>query len=496
MKKNKLKNQNGAIAILTLMAVTVFSLLIMTTMNVLAADELKMSTSERNTEKTFYAAETGINAGLYKLVSSPQPQEFCLSFDGQSINCSQAEKIKITISLDPSNPYGRKISSEATDNTGKVRTQEISVLTSTYATTLNYAVHAGSGGLIIAGNGSRVFGDVFANGNIIPENQGYIGNILASDIDPIHFPGNVKVSGLGNRIEQMNIVGNAQASLLKGSNSKELTIGDVSHGIFSEASYQTIDNDNYVLASGLTCVTSSSNAYCHNNTPPPPAESLPITDADITIWTNDITNAVVNAIADGTGQSLGPTNVSGNPIWGPTKINGHLTFTNNASLTINGPLWVTGDITLSNNSSITLTANVFIEGNLNIDNGTRFQLAASLGENDGVVIVNNKITVANGVTVNGSGNAKSSLSLITKHISTNPTDPSIFASNTSTGVIYYTNHGLVRVSQTGDLSAVIANTIYLENNATVRFRPQLQFFSVPDPEPEPIFTISQSWQEK
>ncbi|MFH1235665.1 MAG: hypothetical protein V1685_01865, partial [Parcubacteria group bacterium] len=125
MLRNIFNNHEGAVAVITVLSVSVFALITMTAMSVLALDELHMNTSEIQSEKTFYAAEAGLNEALYRLITDPVPQAFAMDFEGIETN--------ITTSSNPANPYQRIIRSSATDATGKIRTMQIVANTSSFA---------------------------------------------------------------------------------------------------------------------------------------------------------------------------------------------------------------------------------------------------------------------------------------------------------------------------------------------------------------------------
>ena len=149
------ENQSGAIAILTIIGVTVFSLTIMISLSALGIDELRMVSAELDSQQTFYAAEAGINEALHRLISHPVPQPFSLTIDEYTI--------EVTVAANPADPYQRIIQSQATDSTGKVRTIQIVADTSAFSTGFDYAVQAGHGGIELKNN-SRIQGDIYSNG--------------------------------------------------------------------------------------------------------------------------------------------------------------------------------------------------------------------------------------------------------------------------------------------------------------------------------------------
>ncbi|MFH0952122.1 MAG: PilX N-terminal domain-containing pilus assembly protein, partial [Patescibacteria group bacterium] len=77
---NLKKNQQGAIAILVLLGISVVTLTVMTSMILLATSEVRMASAQTATEQTFYAAEAGINEALYRLINDTS-SDFTMQLD-------------------------------------------------------------------------------------------------------------------------------------------------------------------------------------------------------------------------------------------------------------------------------------------------------------------------------------------------------------------------------------------------------------------------------
>jgi len=466
MNNNVIKNQKGAIAIITLMVIGVFALAVMTTMSVLATSELKMSSSEQASEKTFYAAEAGINEAFYRLITNPVSDNFSIDIDGINVQVSFIN-----------NGFERIIQSHATDPSGKVRILEIFATTNTFASDLDFAVL--SGPYLEMENNTEVYGEVYSNGNI----YGSTGGVPKGKIY-----GNVKAAGtLAEKIVVLpydlyysngdffkHLDGNLHAH--------EIQKSDISGNAYSQIIDQyTLDNLDGVW---------------DNTKPDPLPKPFPITDSHIADWTTEITDNVNDAISSGTGQLLTSNQtIASNTTWGTTKVEGDLTISNGFQLIITDYLWLTGILKLEENSSLVLYKNILVNSDIMVDQNTDIHLDASVGENDGLVIANGTITVLNGSNIYSLGDSKSSLMMLTTNNSLDSDYPAILAANQSTGVIYYAKDGKVVVDQTGDLKGTLAHTIHLKNNAIVRYEPDLQTFTIPPSEEEPIFTINDSWKE-
>ncbi len=163
------QHPHGAIALLMLMGVAVFSLMVLVSVSTLTSHIFSITLDQVATEKTFYAAEAGLNEGLYRLIRNPWPQTFSFNFNNVAVD--------VSISTSFGNPYQRLVTSRAQDSTGKVRELEIVANTSSFAGGFIGAVHAGSGGVYI-NNNAMVIGDLYSNGNVTGGANGVVqGNI-------------------------------------------------------------------------------------------------------------------------------------------------------------------------------------------------------------------------------------------------------------------------------------------------------------------------------
>lgn len=163
------KHPRGAIALLVLLGVSVFSLMVLTSVSTLASHAFTITLNEAATEKTFYAAEAGLNEGLYRLVHNAAPGDITLNFNNIDV--------LVTIRANPLDPYQRVVTSRAEDATGKVRELEIIANTSSFAGGFDYAVQTGAGGLYMDNN-SAVIGNVYSNGSATGSSQAVVrGNL-------------------------------------------------------------------------------------------------------------------------------------------------------------------------------------------------------------------------------------------------------------------------------------------------------------------------------
>ncbi len=176
----------------------------------------------------------------------------------------------------------------------------------------------------------------------------------------------------------------------------------------------------------------------------PSRAELPISDGVIQDWRDE--------------AALGGTinndySINGSASLGPKKIAGNLTVNlgNDQLLTVTGTIWVTGNIVFGTCGNSTL--------GVKLDSG--------YGANSGVIIADGEITVGNGCPFAGSGDPKSfPMVLSTKNALTSAV---MTVNNNSTGVIYYANHGRIKLNQNAKAKEVTAYGIEMENNSTVTY---------------------------
>ncbi len=175
----KLSSDNrGAIAIITLLTIMVFAIIVMATVSVLAIDDAQMGSADIASEKTFYAAEAGINEALKHISLNPIPGNFDLP-----LSVSDGVQVHIAVAPNPADPYQRIVTSTAEDTTGKQRTLEIVANATSYASSFDYAVQSGQGGFKMAN--ATVIGDLFSDGSIDAANSSQIlGNTWVAIEDP------------------------------------------------------------------------------------------------------------------------------------------------------------------------------------------------------------------------------------------------------------------------------------------------------------------------
>ncbi len=188
---------------------------------------------------------------------------------------------------------------------------------------------------------------------------------------------------------------------------------------------------------------SNNNKTCDTSKADPAQEDLPVSDANIADWKAD---------AESGGVINGNYTISGTQTLGPKKIVGNLTVS--GTLTIANTIWVTGSITI---------------------NGT-VKLDPSYGATTGVMIADSYITLANNSVFIDSGTPGSFIMLLSTSscdsaVVGNPCglNDAINASNNSNLIIVNAQNGAIHFNNNASVKEMVANRIYLANNATISY---------------------------
>src|SRR3989344_45639 len=212
-----------------------------------------------------------------------------------------------------------------------------------------------------------------------------------------------------------------------------LTVG--SAGVGNAYSHTVTDS---TVAGTIYCQTGSgNNKSCNTTLADPVTQNFPISDQNIEDWKE-------MALAGGTSSGISLSGSQTQSI-GPKKINGSISLSNSAVLTVTGVLWVTGNISISNNTII--------------------KLASSFGSDGGIIIVDGTISTNNSAVFNGSGTAGSYLMAI----STNTGSSAIALNNSAGSVILIAPYGGITMNNSAGAKQVTAKSITLNNTATITY---------------------------
>jgi len=279
-----------------------------------------------------------------------------------------------------------------------------------------------------------------AGGLVMGSNSEVIGNVFSNGniSGSGTIDNNVVISGNGNSIEGVYVKGDVLAY---------------------SCSSATIDGNLTYVTGGLhNCAVSGTTSEQSEEISQQP---LPIPESQIEDWKN--------AAAEG-GVFPGNKSISGGQTLGPIKI--------------------TGNLNLSNNTILTLTGVVYVQGNITFGNNTNVRLDGSYGSLGGVLISDGTINMGNNDVFSGSGQTGSYILLI----STSTSDSAIVVSNNSTGAVFYTTAGSLRLSNNVSVTEATGYRIIMNNNSSIQYSTgivNIYFASGPGAAWEVT-----SWQEK
>lgn len=400
------KNQKGfaAFFITILVLATIFGTALSLTVLILGQE--KISGNVTKSTQVYYTAEAGAEDALLRLAKKMKwSSPYNLNVENGSTT------------IEISNVIGgsRTITSKG-NFFNRIRKIQIVYKISTQQISFYYGAQVGDGGMKM-GNNSRVRGNIYSNGSVIPAvggNKGYIDETIIVAIN-------------GNRIEGLQVGKDAKAHTCKDS---QIT------GILTYVSGGSVQN----------CPAGGSIKTQPNEIPP---KDLSLTQDQIDQWKSE---------AEGGGIISGDYTISGKVTqnFGPVKITGNLLVDNNATLNMMGTIWVVGNLRIDNGAIIKLDLN-------------------SYGSLSGVIVVDGKIRVRPNTYLKGSGEEGSYLMLL----STNPealdtVSPAIEIDNNTDAAIFYTTQGLIVLKNNIKAREVTGYKIYLDNNAEILYEAGLE----------------------
>lgn len=386
------------LAVVFAMAVSIF---------ILTYGEQKISRNIVKSSQAYYLAEAGIEDALLRLEKN---LKWSSPYSGIGL-------VGGTATVEISDIIGGSRTITSTGNLlNRIRKIQIVYQISTDQIAFYYGAQVGDGGMLM-GNNSRVRGNIYSNGSVIPAKGGDKGFVDETVI----------VARNGNRIEGLNVGDDAMVHTCKDS-----TIG----GTLT-----------YVSGGGVVNCTAGESVKTRPNEIP--AKDLPISQAQIDKWKIEAESGGIifgnYTIAGGTTQYLGPKKI-------------------------------TGDFLVDNNSTLNMTGTIWVVGNLRIDNGSTIQLDLnSYGPNSGVIVVDGKIKIRPNTYLKGSGLEGSYLVLL----STNPevldtSNPAIEVDNNTDAAIFYTNQGLIVLRNNIKAREITGYKVFLDNNAEVLYEAGLE----------------------
>lgn len=153
----------GAAALIMVISMSAVGLAIMGSLMLISTQQLKRMGDYKASAQTFYAAEAGVNVGLYHVMSSIITPTFYMDFQGHTAATQFSGDNVVIVTTIGATPYKRVITATATSQSGSKRTLRIEATTSSFGAGFTHAVQSGEGGFEM-GN-SDIFGDVSGNGS-------------------------------------------------------------------------------------------------------------------------------------------------------------------------------------------------------------------------------------------------------------------------------------------------------------------------------------------
>ena len=476
MKKyiSKIRRNDGVAAIIMVLIVATAVLAIISTLTAVALSSHKMVQSPGAFDQTYYAAEAGINEGLFRLINNPIPGNYSFQFEGMNID--------VSVVNDTIDPFKRIIESRVADPSGRIRTLRISAETNSYSGGFDSSVISGFGGLEME-NGSCVIGNVFSNGPVTGPGSNNNGckTAAATACRPAYPNKDSIIQKDASHDGKVTLTGVNSIADVK--NSGDMVAHNIKNSISGkQAKYQTLTGSVKADGGTETC-GAGSGTFCHPGNPDEAAKDLPINAAVINGWKADITVAAPAAYDDC-----------------PSDATKYCISSHNRTLGLNKIL---GDLYVSNGETLTLTDNLWVTGNIILDNNGTIRLDPSLGGLSAVIIADGIVDVGNNYSLIGSGNTSSFLLIVSivGMRSGNCSDhdlakrPAICASNNSDSIIFAAPNGALRVKNGGCLNAAATNLVHLEPNSTVNFNPAMASFTVPGGGGTEVDAVGSSWEE-
>jgi len=407
MSEQKNKNsKNGFAALYLTVLILAVIIAISVSISILTFGQQKISQNITKSSQSYYASEAGVEDALLKLV--------------KKMSWSSPYNLKVgnaTATVEISDVIGGTRTITSTGNfSNRIRKIRVVYKVSTQQVSFHYGAQVGDGGMSM-GNNSRVKGNIYSNGSVIPAVGGDKGFIDESIIVAVN----------GNRIEGLQVGKDAKVHTCKDS---QIT------GTLTYVSGGSVQN----------CTVGGATTTQPNEIP---RKDFPIPQSQIDKWKSE---------AEGGGVISGDYTISG-------KITQNL-----------GPKKITGNLLVDNNATLNMLGTIWVVGNLRIDNGAMIKLDSnSYGSNSGVIVVDGKIKVRPNTYLRGSGQEGSYLMLL----STNPevsdtANPAIDVDNNSDAAIFYANQGLIVLKNKINAREVTGYKIFLANNAEILYEAGLE----------------------
>lgn len=320
----------------------------------------------------------------------------------------------------------------------------------------DYSVVGGVGGLIMDNHAKILGGDVLVNGSVTMKNHAQIGLVIS--------PVNLKVAhqtcpATGSLATYPRLCNN-------GENGQPISIIDDAH------IYGSVRANNQTTSTRMTdpglltphCLIPSASANCVIPEPLPPHDRAAlittITNADNANAPDAMTGAA--ASCSGNTSKSWPANL---------KINGDVTISNKCKLTVNGDVWITGKLDVQNSQTEMIVADSLgtTKPVIMVDGDTaKFGNSAKLESNSagtGFHVITYKSDAICTTQVPGCA------SISGQDLFNSQGDLTIELDNSASGpnTIFYAKWSKIVVKNSGEIGALVGQTIDLSNSGTITF---------------------------
>lgn len=434
------KSQQSGFLLVSLLIVTFFIVITGVVTSQVALNNLRAATVEHSRLNAQLAADAALDFSVYT-INQDHDWEGTLSETPSEVTIFEDADTKVTYEsevIDDADPYVKYI--EVTGRTYSPKTSPDPRVERKYEIKLrgvgggSFSVVTGVGGLVMSNNAKIVGGNVFVNGEISMSNSAQIG--LTTD------PVDVKAAH-ANCPSPAN--GTYPRLCASGEDGQPISISGSAH-IYGE-----VMANNQTSGSGMTDPGLVAGSVAVGN--------LPSHDRD----------AQKSAVANNqTGAAAGCS--SGTKTWPANlKITGNVTISNTCKVTVQGDVWITGRLNLSNSAELIVDNSLINPPVLMID------ASGGLGmSNSSILRSNNQATPVGFrvITYWSQASCQPDCADVTGtdlYNSRNTTTISLSNSASGPNTEFYARWSRVSINNSGNLGALVGQTVQLTNSATVTF---------------------------
>ena len=182
-RANRMNKKNGGFAVILAATIVIsISLIIISSLGMLAINENKIAKNAVKSAQAYYAAESGIQDTLYRIIKNK-------NYEASNSISVGSGNVEISVTDD----NGKKIIRTEGEESNRFRNLEVALNVSADSVSFYYGVQVGEGGLSMSNN-SLVTGSVHSNGPV----QGGSGAIITGDAWVASSPANVNQESIIN----------------------------------------------------------------------------------------------------------------------------------------------------------------------------------------------------------------------------------------------------------------------------------------------------------